>query len=181
MSKDYGRKRWLDVVIKMLLDHGGKTVVEIGSIRQKGNIEGDGYSTVAWAQHLSKVYSVDIDPAATALTIKETQEYGNVIAVTQDGLEFLRNFKEPIDLLYLDAWHPDHPLCRENHRDCYLEAKPNLHSKSLVLIDDTMSSSGKGFLAKPAILADGYTEVFEEWMTLFANKDVVTEGYWAVP
>src|SRR5262249_52934130 len=86
--KAYGRTETIDKALRYFHERKGALIVEIGSIRQRGNINGDGYSTVAWSQHAKTVFSVDIDPAATALTREETAEFGNVRAITQDGVEF---------------------------------------------------------------------------------------------
>jgi len=161
--KPYGRTHTIDRALEYFRIRNGRLIVEIGSIRQRGNLTGDGYSTVAWAQHAKSIYSVDIDPAATALTIEETLEFRNVVAVTQDGIEFLASFCEPIDLLYLDAWDAFLPGSQENHLKAYLAARKNLHPLSLILIDDTdLGQYSKGRLVVPRALEDGLSILFAE-------------------
>jgi predicted O-methyltransferase YrrM len=161
--KPYGRTDTIDKALTHFKARQGRTVVEIGSIRQRGNIQGDGYSTVAWAQHAEIVYSIDCDRAATALTQEETAEFGNVQAVTQDGVDFLNAFAEPIDLLYLDGWDAHQPGSQENHLRAYLAARKNLHERSLILIDDTnLGDHSKGRLVIPQALEDGLSVLFSE-------------------
>jgi glycosyltransferase involved in cell wall biosynthesis len=162
-KKPYGRTETIDRALDYFHSNNGRLIVEVGSIRERGNIQGDGYSTVAWAQHAEKVYTVDIDPAATALTQEETAEFGNVVAVTQDGIDFLNAFTEPIDLLYLDAWDAHAIGSKENHLRAYIAACKNLHHRSLILIDDTdLGDHSKGGLVIPQALQDGWRLIFAE-------------------
>jgi predicted O-methyltransferase YrrM len=161
--RPYGRTTTINKTLAMFRERQGRLIVELGSIRKRGNISGDGYSTVAWAQHAEQVYSIDIDPAATALTQEETAEFGNVVAVTQDGIAFLEAFSQPIDLLYLDAWDAFLPGSPENHLRAYLAARKNLHAQSLILIDDTgLEQGGKGRLVIPRAIEDGLIVLFSE-------------------
>jgi len=161
--RPYGRTTTIDKALAFFQARHGRLIVEIGSIRQRGNLSGDGYSTVAWAQHAEHVYSVDVDPAATALTREETAEFGNVSAITQDGVEFLDAFAQPIDLLYLDAWDAFLPGSQENHLRAYLASRKNLHERSIVLIDDTdLGDQSKGRLVIPKALEDGMSVLFSE-------------------
>jgi predicted O-methyltransferase YrrM len=161
--KAYGRVETINKALDLFHARQGRLIVEIGSIRQRGNLSGDGYSTVAWAQHAEKVYSVDIDPAATALTLEETAEFGNVTALTQDGVEFLQRFTQPIDLLYLDAWDAFLPGSAENHLRAYVAARKSLHQRSLILIDDTdLGNQSKGRLVIPRSLDNGFSVIFSE-------------------
>lgn len=173
MITTYGFKEWIDPAIAFFKMHNGKTIVEIGSIRKKDNIEGDGYSTVAWALIAKQVYTIDNDRNSSLLTLSELKGYKNVIAITMDGADFLNSFREPIDLLYLDGmdcWMDGH---QEFHLRCYQAAKKNLHEKSVILIDDTYCRlTGKGRLVIPEIEKD-YKKIFEDKMTLFVNSDAV--------
>lgn len=162
----YGRIQGFHKTLELFHQRGGKVVVEIGSIREKDNIEGDGYSTVCWAMHTEEVWSVDIDFEATKLTLEETAEFNNVIAVHQDGIEFLNEFDKPIDLLYLDGWDAWLKESKQKHLEAYLAAKHNLHLNSLVLIDDAQR---KGVLAIPAMVDEGWQIVFSDDQTLLSK------------
>jgi protein-L-isoaspartate O-methyltransferase len=170
-TKPYGRVTTINKALDIFHARSGRLIVEIGSIRQRGNLSGDGYSTVAWAQHAEAVYSVDVDSVATALTLEETAEFGNVTAVTADGIQFLEHFAEPIDLLYLDAWDAFLPGSQENHLRAYLAARKCLHELSLILIDDTdLGDQSKGRLVIPRALDDGYSVIFSETKQTLLGK-----------
>jgi hypothetical protein len=163
-----GRRHWIERVLAMFRERRGRRVVEIGSIRPGHNAEGDGHATMAWATTAAEVYSVDIDPTATDLTRRLTASYGVVSAVTMDGIAFLDNFHQPIDLLYLDGWDVGTECFAERHLEAYRAAAKNLHKNSLILIDDT-HEGGKGELVIPAAKEDGWNVVFQDYMTLLAD------------
>ena len=167
----YGRTETIDKAIGYFRQRQGRLIVELGSIRQRGNVNGDGYSTIAWAQCAEEVYSIDINPAATALTEELTRDFTNVIAITQDGIEFLQKFGQSIDLLYLDAWDAFLPGSQENHLYAYLAVRKNLHPRSLILIDDTdLGSHSKGRLVIPQALEDGFAVLFSEHKQTLLGK-----------
>ena len=166
----YGRRPWIDWTLDLFRERGGRVVVEIGGIRTRGNYDGDGYSTVAWAGAAAEVFSVDIDPQAVTLTAMETAGFGTVRAVCQDGVKFLTEFDRSIDLLYLDGWDVGTRGYKERHRDAYLAARRNLHADSLVLIDDTdLDGLGKGELVIEAAARDGFDVVFGGKQTLLSR------------
>ncbi len=174
---------------------GGKNIVEIGtsSSRMFHRIDEDsgswgehccnsGHSTMHFAMSGAKdFWTVDINAATTASAKKNiseseyTKDCHNVHFVTQDGLEFLKNFDRPIDLLYLDGWDVAPGFYAEQHLMAYLYAKDKLHDKSLILIDDTdVDNGGKGKWVVPKALEDGYRVLFAGRQTLLA-KSVPTE------
>ncbi len=162
------RREWFVRTLDLFAARGGRVIVEVGSLRIPGNYDGDGYSTLAWAASGQSVYSVDIDQAATALTIEETKHLPNVVVVNGDGIAFLKCFGEPIDLLYLDAWDVGAPEYKERHLEAFQAAR--LAHKALVLIDDCdVDGLGKGELVIPAAMAAGFSVVFQERQTLLAR------------
>lgn len=122
--------------IKLFRYLGGKVVVEIGSIRDEKAGLSDGHSTLFFAEHASKVFSVDVDRQATELTRRLTERFGTVEAITQDGISFLEDFSQPIDLLYLDGLDATLPGSQEFHLLAYRAARKNLHDRSVIVIDD---------------------------------------------
>jgi predicted O-methyltransferase YrrM len=152
---------------------GGRVIVEIGGIRAEGpsHAQTDGHSTLAWAANAERVISVDIEPRATELTRRLTREYGNVTAVTQDGIEFLREFRGSIDLLYLDGWDAFLPESAERHLEAYRAARGKLHERSLILVDDTQDEAqSKGRLLVPQAEQEGWQVVFRRYQTLLARQ-----------
>ncbi len=169
----------------------GKTIVEIGTsgarmfhrLDEDGGAWGEhccnsGHSTLLFAMSGAKdVWTVDINADATASAKKNlseseyTKDCRNVHYVTQDGLEFLKNFGGPIDLLYLDGWDVAAGFYAEQHLMAYLYAKDKLHDKSLILIDDTdVDDGGKGKWVVPKAVEDGYRVLFTGRQTLLAKN-----------
>jgi len=158
----------VDDCLSLFHERGGKLIVEIGSIRDanpKARLT-DGYSTVAWALNAKRVISVDIESYATILTKSLTAEYGNVEAITCDGIKFLEGFNEPIDLLYLDAWDGHLADCKSKHLEAYRASRKNFHQNTLILIDD---AHVKAKFVVPEALKDGFHVVFEGYQVLLSK------------
>ena len=168
LTNRFGRRGTVDRALALFHERGGRVIVEIGSIRDASPLGRlwDGYSTVAWALHAERVYSVDVDTFASNLTRKLTEEFGNVVVVNGDGLEFLRSFGGEIDLLYLDAWDVGLPDCRSKHLEAYRVARGLLSEGGLILIDDARV---KGAFVVPEAVRDGFTIVFDEYQVLLAK------------
>jgi predicted O-methyltransferase YrrM len=144
-----------------------RTIVETGTARQPNNWGGDGQSTVvfgAWCQRYGgRMWTCDLSEQAIAASrqvsasVKDRIEY-----VVSDSVEFLRNFKEPIDLLYLDSY--DFPLDGSDHnpsqdhavREAHA-ALPHLHNQSIILVDDCgLPHGGKGGKVVPFLMGEGW-------------------------
>ena len=150
-----------------------KTIVEIGGIRNKSarSHEGEGHSTIFWCQHCPLVYSIDIDPKVAPITEEVCQGYSGLNAITADGVEWLNQFQDPIDLLYLDAWDSGTPNYQENHVAAYHAAQKNLNSSSVILIDDTwvLVGDGKGVLVTEQALKDGWKIAAHKYQVLLSK------------
>lgn len=171
---------YLKKAVDQFKSRNGKVIVEIGTMRavlshpiDSGHCKGcmDGHSTMWWAMTGAEVYSVDISKESIDLTCRTCENFKNVHAVVQDGIEFLKSFNQPIDLLFLDAWDViDGTPYAEKHLEAYLAAKPHLHEASLILIDDTdIKECGKGRLVIPQAIKDGYKVIFSGRQTLLAK------------
>ena len=160
-------KAYLEAAIELFSALGGRTIVEIGCMRQPMNHPmselhpkccNDGHSTVFWCSTGAEVYSVDIDFKAVRIAKKSIREYRNGKVLWTDGLKFLKKFKSRIDLLFLDAWDvlPGTQYA-ENHLLAYLAAKDKLRDRNIIVIDDTdVGGGGKGRLLLPVLQAEGY-------------------------
>ena len=109
------------------------TIVETGCVRTADNWQGDGMSTVVFAEwvdaHGGNLYSVDIDRDNVAQADALTSWSRQVLVVLGDSVPFLANFEQPIDLLYLDSLdYPDGAL-----RDLY-GGRDDIH-RAMVLLD----------------------------------------------
>jgi hypothetical protein len=113
-------------------------IIELGTTRGPlgGGPPGDGWATQAWGWYAKKfdatVHTVDFDPVAIEYCKLITAEYQDHITYTvSDSVEFIKNFDEPIDFLFLDSGN-DHQLMLNE----FMAAKDKLHDRSIVLLDD---------------------------------------------
>ena len=135
---------FFDEAIAKVREFGGSHIVEIGGIRDTSSAgrEADGHSTLRWAESSMHVVSIDTDSKVTASSRRLLNGHENVDLITGDGLKFLSEQTEPIDLLYLDGPNPEdggqtHAL------ECLKAAK--LAQRCVVLIDDCdFADGGKG-------------------------------------
>ena len=161
------------------------TIVELGSMRSPlshsiGEIRpccGDGHSTYLLGESGHRIFSIDINPAATAVARASCAALPNVRAVTGDGIEFLRNFDGKIDLLFLDAWDViEGTPYAEKHAEAFEAARDKLAPRHFVLIDDTdIASGGKGRILVPMLQELGYEKVFDGRQTLYASFSLSKE------
>jgi hypothetical protein len=159
-------KKYLEAAIELFSVMSGKTIVEIGCMRQPMTHPlsemhkccNDGHSTYFWCTTGAQVFSVDIDLKAVRIARKSIREFKNGKVLWGDGLKFLKKFRGKIDLLFLDAWDVI-PECKyaENHLLAYLVAKDKLSDRNIIAIDDTdIGNGGKGRLLLPVLKADEY-------------------------
>lgn len=126
------------------------TIVETGCLRQLGNFAGDGQSTllfdryVSWRGDGSHVYSVDLDPAATAAC--QSVVGSNVTVHTGDSVGYLNSLAQgfidnqtQITLLYLDSYDVDwnywFPSAAHHLKELAV-AQRFINTDTLVVVDD---------------------------------------------
>jgi predicted O-methyltransferase YrrM len=158
------------------------TIVETGTIRAFGDagLIGDGHSTLKFADYCSKfggkVYSVDIDPEAVALSswmVSRKYPDVEVNVIHSDSVAFLESFDEPIDVLYLDSDNDANLILNEAKA-----ALGCLHEDSIILIDDCFCEVKKethgiqkGDLAIPFLEENGWTMINVQYQALFIHED----------
>lgn len=168
---------YLLATIDLLKKLGGKTIVEVGCMRQPLTHDlhefnpvccNDGHSTAFWALTRLAVHTVDIDPVCCRVAAETCADLPNVSVTCGDGVAFLRAFPGTIDLLYLDAWDAIEGIpYAEKHLEAFDAAKGKMARRSLILIDDTdVAFGGKGRQAIPAIIRDGYDLILTGRQTL---------------
>ena len=169
-------------LFSLMADLKNPTIVETGTIRIHGDLGliGDGHSTLKFADYCSKfggkLYSLDIDPEAIALSSwMVSRKYPNVEVnvIHSDSVAFLESFDEPIDVLYLDSANDANLILNEAKA-----ALGCLHEESIILIDDcfsdeqkTSSMIQKGDLVIPFLEENGGVIVFKKCQVLFVHKD----------
>ena len=169
-------------LFSLMADLKNPTIVETGTIRIRGEkgLLGDGHSTLKFADYCSKfggkLYSLDIDPEAIALSSwMVSRKYPNVEVnvIHSDSVAFLESFDEPIDVLYLDSANDANLILNEAKA-----ALPHLHPESIVLIDDCFCEElkksydiEKGDLVIPFLEEHGWVMEVKEYQALFIHKD----------
>ena len=170
------------VALNLLYQRGGKNIVETGTTRQIDDW-GGGMSTYLWgdfAQHYDcKVTTVDNDANNIEICKTVTSPFKDYIKyAVSDSIEFLRNYNEKIDLLYLDS--VDFPLypesdtyitdikkAQEHNLEEFKLAEKNLTSESIILIDDyDFPQGGKPGLTNRYLLGKG-------WECLVASRQIL--------
>lgn len=190
---------YLLTTIELLRTLGGRRVVEIGAMRNPMSAGclawaadlqpftappccNDGHSTYFWAAAGLEVHSADVDPACREAVLESYRVLGEPVPrglhlhVPRDGIELLRAFDRPIDLLYLDGWDKGTPGYAEHHLEAWKAAAGRLAENHLVAIDDTdfrTETGGKDALLAPALLATGYVPLLRGRVSVFVR---VTTG-----
>ncbi len=175
--KSDGRYSTFKTALNLLNQLGGKNIVETGTTRMVDDF-GAGYSTVMFADYLTKyggkIWTVDISQANIDTCKLVTKEFETVVSYhVQDSLAFLANFKEKIDLLYLDSF--DYPLdgtdptpCQEHQLKEFKLAEHLLTDSSIVLLDDNnFDNGGKTKLTKNYLISKGWTCLLDLQQSLF--------------
>ncbi len=164
--------------LMLAVARNAKNIVETGTLRVAGNGASDGQSTRLFAEFAErydcKLWTCDVDPAAIALARDETAPFASRVEyVVSDSVAFLREFREPIDLLYLDSMDfkeedpgppQDHAL-REGQAALHA-----LHTQSIVLVDDCgLKHGGKGGKVIPFFLGQGWQVIGMHYQALMTH------------
>jgi hypothetical protein len=175
MKPETGRNESFLKVIQILEETYTQpiTIVETGCIRGTSDVSkfGDGWSTLNWEYYCkktnSKLYVVDIDEGHLSKS-KEIVPPSELVEYTKsDSVEYLQNFDNKIDLLFVDSY--DYCGDDENILKCHLHslneikaAWDKLNENCFVLLDDVFNSEwdGKGKLSIPYLLDNGFELVY---------------------
>lgn len=162
--------------LKLIQDRKLERIIETGTSRFGGtNCAGDGCSSLIFTDYINnyggKFYSVDIDKQALLNAQRDLKPgFKNAHFICSDSVEFLHNFSESIDFLYLDSYDFEvtNPLASQKHHLLEIQAAyPKLHKNSIIMIDDCMlPRGGKGKLAIDFLIKKG-------WRTLVKGYQVI--------
>ena len=162
LPKDYNfgkRQKTFRRAIELLDERGATCLIETGVARYGlRNSKSDGASTAVfglWAKaNNASLYSVDISPESIAGARKAVMELdllNEVKLVTGDSVQFLENFSDPVDFLYLDSYDYDkhdesvQMASQEHHLKEFKAIEEQLGPDTVVLIDDCdLPGGGKG-------------------------------------
>lgn len=154
--------------------------VETGCIRSHEDWGGAGNSTYLFACYVAsrngKLFSVDINQDNATFAAKEISQWkANAAVACKNSIDFLTQFQDKIDVLYLDSLdceepnHPEHALIEIKN------SEKNMHDQSLIAIDDTVWNGqwhGKGALAVPYLLDKGWNIVSCGYQTVLSKSTV---------
>ena len=138
----------MKIALSLLDKSQPNNFVETGTTRKTKrthpNVEdraADGSSTLIFGDFASQygghVWTCDINASNIENCKEATEEYGSLITYeVDDSINFLKDFKEKIDFLYLDSLDSDHPSAHEHQLSEIESAFPKLHKRSIVLLDD---------------------------------------------
>ena len=174
------RFKSFEKTLELAYKRGLKTIVETGTSRgkikfffiKKYNWK-DGMSTPIFAEYAKvvngKLHTCDISSENILNAKKFTKKFSQYVEYyIQDSLIFLKEFKSPIDLLYLDSLDGHDTILASNHQ--LNETKiclEKLHEKSLILLDDKGSKTN---LSINFLIKNDYKILFEtEYQVLFSK------------
>lgn len=157
------------IALNLFVQLNGKIILETGTQRQRDDY-GAGCSTSIFCWFLSKykndghLYSVDLSSQNIATSKFLTEEYKNFVThVESDSISYIQNFKNKVDLLYLDSydWFPNEPgltECQEHQLNEFIASENIIHDKTIILLDDNnLPNGGKTRKTKDYLLNKGYT------------------------
>ena len=162
LPKDYNfgkRQKTFRRAIELLDERSATCLIETGVARYGlRNSKSDGASTAVfglWAKaNNASLFSVDISPESISGAREVVEELGlleQVKLVTGDSVQFLENFADPVDLLYLDSYDYDKHdqsvqiASQEHHLKEFKAIEEQLGTDTVVLIDDCdLPGGGKG-------------------------------------
>lgn len=180
MSRRNGRYGTFLRTMDLMNKRGARVLVETGTARcGLQDAKGDGASTVVfgqWAQqHGAVLYSVDIDPQAIKNAAADLGDCRSSVRLVEgDSIAFLAEFREPVDLLYLDSYDYDEndpEPSQQHHLKEIVAIMPKLHDRSIVLIDDCkLAGGGKGKLAIAYLLEHGWKIDKDAYQVLLVKK-----------
>ena len=179
---NFGKRRdTLREVLRLLDERGARILLETGVARMGlEKSKGDGASTIVfglWAKNNdAHLYSVDIDPEATrrAGVAVDAMDLGDsVTLVTSDSVEYLDEFTDSVDFLYLDSYdyHKTDTAIQKASQDHHLKEinaiEGCLHDDTVILIDDCdLPNGGKGKLVIQYLTEAGWKVHMSEYQVI---------------
>jgi hypothetical protein len=163
-------------------------IIETGCQREEDDV-GAGMSTSIFAEYVhrygGKLITVDNNPRHLSRARTYCQQWvpldGKVEFVCSDSVGYLRNYMGEVDLIYLDSL--DYPVGRDEGNVAMQQAaqwhslneltaiEPNLHGKSIILLDDNhFAGGGKPAKAKEYLVNTGWICLLDLQSTLWIRR-----------
>jgi len=171
--------------LELLSKIGAKIIIETGTSRHGlDGARSQGAATIVfgkWAQKNNAfLHSVDISQDSVNISQNEVNAQclnENVKIHLSDSVEFLKNFNEPVDFLYLDSYdYNDDPevqlKSQLHHLNEFKAIEDKLHDNSIVLIDDCdLPGGGKGKLVVEYMLAKSWIITLINYQILLLHEN----------
>lgn len=120
------------------------------------------------------MYTIDPCPDAISVVKTMTNDNKKIVVIQTTSTEFLKNFDDKIDFLYMDHLESGKKACAVHLEDAKLIVEKDLmNENSLILIDDTPKLNiefSKGKDSIPYLLNNGYETVIHEYQMLLKKK-----------
>jgi hypothetical protein len=132
----------------------------------------DGCFTRLFVDNLEgKNYTVyTIDPCPNAIHVVKTMigENERVKILQMKSTDFLKDFDDKIDLLYMDHLESGEEACQVHLTDAKIVMENELmNDDGIILIDDCpYGQTGKGKYSIPYLLQNGYREIMHEYQMI---------------
>ena len=151
-----------------LLDKESTNFIETGTSRKnhincpnKHERAADGCSTILFGEYVKffggHVWTCDINPDNINNCKIGTEEYkNNITYVIDDSLNFLSNFQNKIDFLYLDSVDGWDSTAHTHQLEEITIALPKLHEKKIIFLFDF---GGKTNLSIPFLKQNGWCQI----------------------
>lgn len=178
----YNRAVGFDIIWRLLLNQNkhSYSIIETGTLRTPNNWM-DGQSAALFTEfvdtHGGQVRSVDIDPAACAVS-SGTIVSDRFSVACSDSVSWLQQQTDldQVDLFYLDSWDVDwdnDTASAEHHLKEFLTIESNIKPGTVVVIDDNSRwvhsnrRTGKGRRVVEYLEAKGHLPILDEYQIIF--------------
>jgi len=116
-----------------------------------------------------KLYTIDPNSDAIAIVKVMCNNYENVSIIQDYSTNFINNFNDKIDFLYMDHMETSEEAAKQHLEDAKIIIEKDLmNTNGIILIDDIGSNiiGGKGKYSIPFLLENGYEIVMHEYQVL---------------
>ncbi len=170
-----------NTALNLLLQRGGKYIVETGSIRQMDDWPG-GYSTYIFAMFADRYDlrfdSIEIKKENIAIAREAVGDYHPAVNFhLGDSIKVLEKWKQPIDLLYLDSKDCSPKdigisrLAQEHQLKELKKAYTRLTDNGIVLLDDNwFENGGKTRWAKKFLIDQNWLNIIDYEQSLWIRR-----------
>jgi len=141
---------------------------------------GAGIFTKVFAENLKdekcNIYTIDPDDKAILIVTTMCNQYDKVKIFKTDSTNFLSNFNEKIDFLYMDHMETSEEAAIQHLNDIKLIIDKDLMSENgIILVDDVGHSiiDGKGKYSIPFLQNNNYKIVIHEYQVLMEKNNIL--------